>query len=461
MTVLNISIPEKCEQESRYIVEVMLSEFLGLDYELKIHDTDTFLIEFADRQLEISAAFFVNASDNWLQPGSLPAQPLAILDLSDRELGAKLTDSSIPVISGDTNIEIANERIYLGLDVFGSAFFMLSRYEEAVVADRDQHGRFPSSASLARQENFLLRPIINEYLEILWACMARLWPNLKRRGRTFRILVSADLDQPYNCSIKSVKALIRRIGGDLLRRRSFVMAVLTFLSYFRAKSGDYSLDSLFSNIFWIMDKNERAGNRVAFYFITDNSRSAWDGCYSMDEPVIRDLARKIHERGHEIGLHPGYTTFQNSAQTSHEAQILRQVLKEEGIEQETVGGRQHYLRWETPVTARNWEMAGLNYDTTLAYADHAGFRCGICYEYPFYDVEARQPLKLRERPLVVMDCSVIAAGYMNMGSSNEALEFMQGLKEVCRRFDGDFTLLWHNSYFSEPMNKTIYEQLIQ
>lgn len=42
MTVLSVSIPEKCEQESRYILDVMLSELLGLDYALTIHDTVTF-----------------------------------------------------------------------------------------------------------------------------------------------------------------------------------------------------------------------------------------------------------------------------------------------------------------------------------------------------------------------------------------------------------------------------------
>jgi hypothetical protein len=52
---------------------------------------------------------------------------------------------------------------------------MLTRYEEVVKSDRDEHDRYLATASLDYQEGFLERPIFNEYLEILWACIKRLW----------------------------------------------------------------------------------------------------------------------------------------------------------------------------------------------------------------------------------------------------------------------------------------------
>ena len=53
---------------------------------------------------------------------------------------------------------------------------MLSRYEEAVLLDRDDHDRFPATASIAYKTGFLDRPIIDEYVEILWVAMKRVWP---------------------------------------------------------------------------------------------------------------------------------------------------------------------------------------------------------------------------------------------------------------------------------------------
>lgn len=43
------------------------------------------------------------------------------------------------------------------------------------------HDRFPATASLAYRAGFLDRPQIDEYLEILWAAMRRLWPGLQRK----------------------------------------------------------------------------------------------------------------------------------------------------------------------------------------------------------------------------------------------------------------------------------------
>ena len=46
-------------------------------------------------------------------------------------------------------------------------------------------------------------------------------------------------------------------------------------------------------------------NLVAFYFIAggNHPNDAW---YRIDQPVIRRLLRRIHERGHEIGIHFSY-----------------------------------------------------------------------------------------------------------------------------------------------------------
>ncbi len=82
---------------------------------------------------------------------------------------------------------------------------------------------------------------------------------------------------------------------------------------------------------------------------------------------------------------------------------LKEAAAKLGIEQATWGGRQHYLRWNAPATWRNYAEAGLDYDTTLSYADHAGFRCGTCHPFPVFDVERNTALDLLEYPLIVRE----------------------------------------------------------
>lgn len=175
---------------------------------------------------------------------------------------------------------------------------------------------------------------------------------------------------------------------------------------------------------------------------------------------ISRLTRQRDYKGHEMSLHPSYRTFKNLVQMKNEADKFRQVMDEEGIKQDEIGSRQHYLRWSTPETARHLEAAGIAYDTTLGYADHAGFRCGTSHEFPMFDIENQRVLNLRQRPLIMMEASVLSPRYMNMGYSDETLDYMKRLKEQCYAYGGNFTLLWHNSFFKTEKDKLFYQELI-
>ena len=160
------------------------------------------------------------------------------------------------------------------------------------------------------------------------------------------------------------------------------------------------------------------------------------------------------------GCTPSYTSYSDPERTVKEAKILRSAMEAEGIYQPEIGGRQHFLRWSSPLTASNWEAAGMQYDSTLAYADHAGFRCGTCHEFQMFDPTQDRALNLRQRPLVLMECSVIEDRYMGLGYSDEAIAVMHGFKDTCEKMGGAFTLLWHNSRLTHKWDKELYGQLV-
>jgi hypothetical protein len=222
---------------------------------------------------------------------------------------------------------------------------------------------------------------------------------------------------------------------------------------------DYSHDPL--NTFdWIMDVNELAGNKVSFYFIPEQKHPIYDSFYNLDEPVIRKLLKRIYSRGHEIGYHGSYTSYNDLKQTCREVDILRQVMEFEGIKRDIIGGRQHYLRWEALTTARNLDIAGMHYDSTLTYAERPGFRCGTSRKYPMYDYIEHKKLNLYQYPLIVMDASVIDNDYMNMGYTDVARDYMIKLKHASLRHGGVFTLLWHNARLQTDKSRSIYKELI-
>jgi hypothetical protein len=176
---------------------------------------------------------------------------------------------------------------------------------------------------------------------------------------------------------------------------------------------------------------------------------------------MRELFYKIHNRGHQIGLHPGYTTYNNKDDFKQSYLILNNIFQEEGIKQDLVGGRQHFLKWDARCTPMLWDECNLDYDSTLGYADMAGFRCGTSHEFQMYDLMNRRELKVIQKPLIVMESSVISSRYMNLGESKEALDCFINLEELCRKFEGVYTVLWHNSELDTLKKREIYKSVIK
>ena len=337
--------------------------------------------------------------------------------------------------------------------MFGAAFFMLTRYEELVSPRRDEHERFPASESIAAREGFLFRPIVNEYAELLWASFARLWPGLERRRHAYRERPTHDVDHPFTAHRQAWRQLAWAVA-DLTRRGDAALSARRLRWLARGAGPERDPMNTFE---LLMDLSEERGLVSAFYFIAGPTAAALDGDYSLEAPWIRGLLRRIHARGHEIGLHTSYATFRDPERTRAESERLKRVCREEGIEQEAWGGRQHYLRWENPTTWQNWEDAGLDYDSTVGFADSPGFRSGTCFEHPVFNLATRRTLRLRERPLVLMEHAALGGLGLN---GRSAVELVSELREVCRRFSGDFVLLWHNSQLLGRRAKELYVQAL-
>ena len=357
-------------------------------------------------------------------------------------------------------IEPTDAGFQIHYDIFGLTYWMLSRQEEVGRTDLDTHGRFPATSSHAFKHGYLERPVVDEWLHILRQVIQKTWPGIELKQHQFSMKVSHDVDEPSRYTFRSAAGIVRTMAGDMLKRRDIKSALLAPWVRLQSKTALHPADP--ANTFdWIMDMSERQGLKSAFYFICGRSVPSFDADYEPEHPAIRELMRRIHARGHEIGLHPSYGSYQTPAIIRAEADRLRRVAHEEGIEQSKWGGRMHYLRWEHPTTLQAWEQASMNYDSTLGHADRVGFRCGTCFEYPAFDPLAGKALNIRIRPLIAMECTVMASRYMGLGLGQEALEKFIQLKVACMSVGGCFTLLWHNSQLETAAERQLYQDVIK
>ncbi|MEL3911685.1 polysaccharide deacetylase family protein [Treponema pedis] len=460
--MLKIKIPSFCVSEIQYTCFVVFTEWLGIEYELTQSEHDYILISFAEKELRINADFFIKASSDWLGKTSIPTLPLKWYNLNkvktrlSREL--HICENEMPVLYGIPEIKFNENSIDCGIDILGGIFFMISRYEEIVIQERDSHSRFLAKSSIAHKENFLFRPVANEYLELLFALLKHLFPQTVRSERQFQICPTHDIDIPFAFLHNSNYRIIKGIAGDFLKRRSLALASATYSAWKKFRKFGFQSD-LYYCFDFIMNESEKRNLKSAFYFLPSSSPEMLRK-YPVTDFEMQSLLQSIDKRGHEIGIHGFYGTYLNGKAFKDDVNLLQNTLYNLGINRKVRGGRQHYLQWQNPETFNVWENAGMEYDSTLSFADMPGFRCGTCYEYSVYDCIKRKKLNLKEKPLIAMECSIIAERYMNLGLSDEALKIFKALKTYCKYYNGNFIILFHNTEFITNAQKEFYQKVL-
>jgi len=446
--------------EREYAVATLLGEFLGLEHRLLVGAAGDVVIRCpsagVERRLIVRDALF-GRSRRLLDAAALPRPPLPLVP---RALLAEVTVlGDLPVLYGGGGAEAirsssADAVIELAVDVFGAAFVLLTRLEEAVVEERDDHGRFPFSATLAAREGFADRPLVNEYAELLWWALSRLWPRLPRIRHTFRIRPTHDVDWPF-LSRGRLWESVRAASRDLSVRRDRSLALGRLRSTLAIRRRGRDADP-FNSFAFLMQTSEAHDVPASFYFMPAGSDARFDSGYSLDDPWIRGLIGELSARGHQVGVHPSYRTYRDEDALRSEVELLRRACAAAQVDCAALGGRQHFLRWANPITWRIWAAAGLEYDSTLGFAEQGGFRAGTCFEYPTFDLEQRRTLPLRERPLIAMETSFLA--YQQL-SPESAAAGMRALKERCRPFGGDFVFLWHNNRLGSERERRAYASI--
>lgn len=441
--MLKINIPNNFLPEKKYIIDILFDEFLGLKYVININNkANNYEIVLENtKKLIIKDSFFSNFKDglNYLDEKNIPEK----INFLKNQF---IVEKDILVIFGNDEFKIRENEMVCGIDIFASSFFMLTRWEEYANKTRDMHNRFPATASLAYKYNFLDRPVVNEYIEMIWNMLKYLDSNQKRKEKKYKLILTHDVDNIFKW--KNFGLFVRNIAGDIIKRKSVSLALENIRQYFGNNPNPYDMFD------FLMDLSEKRGIKSHFFFMSGGT-SKFDNNFSINQPFVKKIREKIRSRGHLIGFHPSYNSYNNQKQWEEEYFILSTE-----ISQKVKIGRQHYLRFEIPTTWQIWEDNNMKWDSTLSYADKEGFRCGTCYEYSVFNILSRKKLKLKEMPLEVMEGSLV--DYQKL-PPEKVEEKITKLIEKVKKYNGSFVLLWHNSSFNSEFwarYQGIYEKIV-
>ncbi len=316
------------------------------------------------------------------------------------------------------------------VDLPAAAFCTLSRVEEDLCPARDEHGRFPSRESVGCREGFAHRPIVDEMGLGLEQALRSLLPGWRPEARTLRCKISHDIDWigiPFRWQATLGHTLLRRKPGDTLRdlTGAWLGREPAWLRCVRDVTVEVRRRGLSSAVYWKSPPS-----------------TEWDTGYDPRSRLVQKVVADLRTQGVELGVHPGYFTFHEPARLRQEVAVVR-----EAVGAESIGGRQHYLRW-SPRTWRDWEECGLAYDSTVGYPDQVGFRAGTCHPYRPWLLDLNRAARLTEIPLIVMDGTLTEC----YGTRDDEIRRVaEDLVQRCRLVGGVFTLLWHNSLYNHPV----------
>jgi peptidoglycan/xylan/chitin deacetylase (PgdA/CDA1 family) len=302
-----------------------------------------------------------------------------------------------------------------------------TRKEEYSSSIRDQYDRFSYSASSSRN---ILDPCVSTYLiQHGYECT---YPDEK----PFAVCLTHDIDDVYTSIINKAYSAIRH-----LKRGSLSEFTHTIVQMRSQKLPLWNFDD-------ILKLEEQFGAKSSFYFMAENSGEQ-DYTYRIED--CETVVGNIVDRGFEVGLHGGHTSYLSSKELKFKKLRLEKVLNKK-----VIGYRNHYLRFKVPETWEYLHEAGFLYDSTFGYADHIGFRNGMCHPFEPFNLKTGKKIEILEIPLIIMDRTV---EHMNF-DAGKAWEMLKKLIDIIEQNNGIMTLLWHNNDLIGDKRK-LYEKILE
>jgi len=320
----------------------------------------------------------------------------------------------------------------LPFDLFSAIFYLISRYEEYLPFNPDQHGRFEAEQSLSFQNHILEEPLVDQWIIMLKKAVNAAYPNLEFPSRNAQYLSTIDIDSPWAFSH-------RRPGGNIPGLIKYflkgnIKGVRKRIDVIKGK-----LNDPFDVYTFIREAEEQYKFRSVFFFLTAGSHR-YDVNHSLNSGHFAELVRRIASE-HATGIHPSYASNVDPKILYNEIQKLTSIL-----EKAPTLSRQHFLMLRFPKTYRQLMSLGIQEDYSMGYASSPGFRAGTSLPFKFYDIEKEQQTSLIVHPFTIMD--VTLRQYMKLDPV-EAINKIKLLIDKTRSVCGIFTSLWHNESLSE------------
>lgn len=324
----------------------------------------------------------------------------------------------------------------LPFDMFSMAFFLVSRYEEYLPYEPDQHGRFPHRKSLAYQQGFLDSALVNRLALLLGDLLKEHYPELRLRPPGYRFIPTFDVDIAFahlgKGFTRSCGAMLRLLlKGKMSEIRSRLQTML-------GRANDP-----YDNFNLIIHECRKYDLDPVF-FILAGDRGPHDNNLSLNSRRFSALVNMLSQHG-DIGVHPSYRSGEEAFRTGMEMARIADVTGKK-----ISSSRQHFVRIRFPDTYNNLIKYGIRHDYSMGYAGTSGFRASIASPFYFYDLIREKATDLRIVPFMFMDTAL--SDYLGL-RPDAYYDAIKPLIEEVKYCGGQLTAIWHNYAMANDKEK--------
>lgn len=427
---------ERSSERLNYILKFIFEHVLKVKFVV----TNSF------SEFENSTFFKINYSATSI-PGAFKIRPHALLfetTISDTKPEAILKNDLIYFYENESSANQGN----FNYDIFSSAFYFISRYEEWQPFEADAHGRFEAKESILFKNKMHLKPVVDHWIIELKKELQNFYPQVNFPKNKFKVVSTIDVDNLYAYKAKGIARTIGAIFKDIIK---FDIRNLKSRSRVLLSKEVDPFDVYSSNSDFCL-KN----NIPLIYFFLFRSGNNYDRTVDPNSNAFIEVFKRVKERSAHIGLHPSYYSSQNN-------EILKQEVASFSAK---VGdpvklSRQHYLKFNIKTTPQLLLENGIIADFTMGFASDIGFRAGTSFPFYYYDLAAEQATDLLFVPFCAMDGAYFIYDKL---SPEKMINSMYELAVEVKKVNGLFVSVFHERTFSNhiyPGYDHVYNKLFE
>jgi hypothetical protein len=329
-------------------------------------------------------------------------------------------------------------------DPFALSFYLISRYEEYLPFQPDEHGRFPAASSPAYKEGFLEIPLVDIVADQIKSILQQQFPQLRFESRPFRFIPTFDIDIAF-----------AHLGKSWSRATLAWMKLLLGMQFSELKERMLTLSGRISDPYdnFAFQENLTIGQGFeSIYFVLLGDFGKYDRNISYKNKRFRKLLQRLSSHC-ESGIHPSYGSYLDMAVFSKEKKRLEEITGHPVSK-----NRFHFLRLKFPDSYRMLIDSGIRDDYSMGYSNVNGFRSGTYSSFDFYDLQREIKTDLRIHPFIFMDSAMI--DHLHFSPEN-ALEKVEQLLLYPKKIGGEAIGIWHNYSLSEKHQYKGWRNVLQ